>query len=139
MLREYKLESRVTILPWVTQSELRGLYQAADIFVHPSRCPEAFGRTFVEALSHGLPVIASNIGAAPWTIGQAGVFFASGDVQSLRTAIITLLTDKSFRERLGEQGVAQVQKFTKEIVGPDIELVLKNVRDMHPLSVPSSL
>jgi len=121
MIRAYGLAARVEITPWVSQGELPEVYRSADIFIHPSRCPEAFGRTFVEAMSHGIPVIASNIGAAPWTVGNAGVFFRNGSIPALRNAMLTLIRDDELRERLGEKGMAQSLKFTKEVVGPHLE------------------
>ena len=41
------------------------LYRWADLFVMPSLSLETFGMTIIEALSHGVPVIGSNIGAIP--------------------------------------------------------------------------
>ncbi len=127
MIREYGLIERVQITQWVDQSELPEVYKSADIFIHPSRCPEAFGRTFVEAMSYGIPVVASNIGSAPWTIGEGGLLFSSGDVSKLRECICSLIKDKELRERLGKQGVSQSQKFDKRIVGPLLEKTLETL------------
>ncbi|GEM_PF-6485249 len=129
MIRAYGLAARVEITPWVSQGELPEVYRSADIFIHPSRCPEAFGRTFVEAMSHGIPIIASNIGAAPGTVGNAGIFFPNGSVSALRNAMLTLIRDDELRERLGEKGMAQSRKFTKEVVGPHLEDAVVSTAD----------
>ncbi|GIQ68408.1 glycosyltransferase family 1 protein [Xylanibacillus composti] len=46
----------------VPHSKMHRLYQAADCFVCPSQLHEAFGLVNVEAMSAGVPVIASSIG-----------------------------------------------------------------------------
>ncbi|MEK6813205.1 MAG: glycosyltransferase [Nitrospirota bacterium] len=52
---------RVLFLPDVPEEEKRSLYLAADIFISPSDNPqETFGLTVLEAMSCGLPVIASD-------------------------------------------------------------------------------
>lgn len=128
LIQKYKLETRVEITPWVTPEKLPQIYDSADIFVHPSRCPEAFGRTFVEAMSRGLPIIASNIGAALETIGEAGIFFSNGNVRELRDRICHLAKDTTMRRILSERGIQQSQKFRKEIVGPQLENVLESIK-----------
>lgn len=128
MIRKYNLETRVEIVPWINQGKLKEVYESADIFIHPSRCPEAFGRTFVEAMSHGIPIIASNIGAAPETIGKAGIFFSSENIAELRETITRLACDAALRKQLGDEGVRQSRTFTKEIVGPHLECVLEGIR-----------
>jgi glycosyltransferase involved in cell wall biosynthesis len=129
-IRDHKLENFISITPWVTVETLQDIYKESDIFVHPSRIPEAFGRTFVEAMSHGIPVIASNIGAAPWTVGAAGVFFKKGNVRELRDAMYTLLTDEPLRRNLGAAGVKRAHAFQKEIVGPQLKKVLEEIANM---------
>jgi alpha-maltose-1-phosphate synthase len=121
MIRTYNLKKQIEIMPWASQSELHEIYKTADIFIHPSRCPEAFGRTLVEAMSYGVPVIASDIGSAPWTIGNAGILFSSGDVKELSEAINSLIRDNALRRHLGEEGNKQSQKFSKESVFSHLE------------------
>jgi len=127
LIRKYNLDTRVEIISWTDQDKLREIYGSSDIFIHPSRCPEAFGRTFVEAMSHGIPVIASDIGSAPWTIGDGGVFFTKNDTAGLRGAIIGLINNEAIHKQLGERGIEQAKKFKKEAVGPHLEDTLREV------------
>jgi glycosyltransferase involved in cell wall biosynthesis len=48
--------------------DMVAVYRAAAVVVQPSRTPEAFGRVAAEAQAMGVPVIASNLGAAPETV-----------------------------------------------------------------------
>lgn len=74
-------------------AELSAEYQAADLFVLPSRF-EGYGMVFAEALSHGLPVVAAHAGAVPDVVpASAGVLVAPDDVDALAQALRTLLSE----------------------------------------------
>ena len=135
LIQKYNLDESVEITPWVGQDELSEVYASADVFIHPSRCPEAFGRTFVEAMSRGIPVIASNIGAAPWTIGNGGILCSSGDIAGLREAIRTLIGDCGMRKQLGEEGRVRSLTFRKEVVAHRLAEVLESTGDMRKIAI----
>ena len=63
ILRE-RLESRVVVLGHVAAERLTILYQAASVFLFPS-LEEGFGLPVLEAMAHGLPVVAANTSSLP--------------------------------------------------------------------------
>jgi glycosyltransferase involved in cell wall biosynthesis len=69
------------------------LMMAVDAMVHPSIDPEPFGRTLVEAMLAGVPVIATNAGAAPDILedGKAGTLVPPNDPAALARAIAAVL------------------------------------------------
>ena len=69
------------------------LMRACDAVVHPSIDPEPFGRTLVEAMLAGVPVIATDAGAASDILdaGRAGTLVPPGDADALATAISTVM------------------------------------------------
>src|SRR5262249_3261584 len=70
-----------------------------DAFVMPSRM-EGFGLVFLEALAHGLPVIAGTHDAAPEVLGpDAGVMVDTDDVQQVAEAVVHVLADAQLRGR----------------------------------------
>ena len=71
------------------RSDVPRLMQAVDAVVHPSISPEPFGRTLVEAMRVGTPVIASDAGAASEILdgGSAGTLVAPDDPAALADAI----------------------------------------------------
>lgn len=90
-------------------------YAASDMFAHTSILPEPFGRTVIEAMMAGLPVIASNAGALPEIVldGQTGLLTAPGDADALAYAVSMLLRSSSEREKLGRAARARAeQEFT---------------------------
>jgi glycosyltransferase involved in cell wall biosynthesis len=87
------------------RSDVHALLRAADIFCQPNLAPEGFGIGFVEAMSSGLPVITSAIGAALEIVdGSCGVLTTPDDVETVAAAIGGLVENRTERERLGAGG-----------------------------------
>ncbi len=63
--RALGLADRVKFLGFVPDAELPRYYQAADLFVLPTRELEGFGLVTVEALACGTPVLGTPVGATP--------------------------------------------------------------------------
>ncbi|MEW6108622.1 MAG: glycosyltransferase family 4 protein [Nitrospirota bacterium] len=77
---------------------------SADVFVFPS-LREGMPNSLLEAMSCGLPVIASKIGGVVDVVedGKSGILFEPGDVSGLASAMIILLKDKELRQKLGAE------------------------------------
>ncbi len=91
MVLELGLADRVRFLGH--RSDVPRLMKAVDAMVHPSIDPEPFGRTLVEAMLAGVPVIATDAGAAPDILegGRAGTLVPPGDPHALAAAIASVL------------------------------------------------
>ena len=84
------------------RADVSRLLGAADIYCQPNTSPEAFGITFVEALSAGRPVVTTGIGGALEIVDETcGVLVPPGDVAALAAALRRLLEDDGLRTRLG--------------------------------------
>lgn len=99
-------EEFVTFIGWQSQEELPRVIRAADILVFPTIAEEALGRSAVEAMGAGRPVIASRIGGLQFTVidGATGLLFAPGDADDLARQIEALLDNPELRLRLGRAG-----------------------------------
>lgn len=84
--------------------------QAADLFVLPSTA-EGLSNSLLEAMSAGLPCIATEVGGTPELIdhGRSGWLVPPADPDQLRRAILNLLADKQLRESLGQRARRQVE------------------------------
>ncbi len=78
--------------------------QASDIFIFPSR-REGLPNALLEAMSVGLPVVASAIGGNVDVVtdGENGLLFSPGSVEELTKDLRRLINDNSLRERLGHR------------------------------------
>ena len=82
-----------------TGPELERAYATADLLVLPSRA-ETYGMVVTEALAHGVPAVASEVGGVPEALGGAGMLVPPGDPAALAAALRAWLEDEVLRARL---------------------------------------
>jgi glycosyltransferase involved in cell wall biosynthesis len=102
---------RVKSVGRVRESELRALYQNASAFLLPS-LTEGFGLPAAEAMACGCPVIASNGGALPEVVGDAGVLLDPQNPQLWARAMEWISADPAFRNSLAEASLKRSKRFT---------------------------
>lgn len=79
-------DQRIKFYDWLDQTELREkIWSRLNVLVQPSLTAESFGMTVIEAQSHGIPALASRIGALPELVdqGRTGWLVEPGDVDQL--------------------------------------------------------
>ncbi len=87
LIKELSLIEHVNLTGLLEGDSLVKAYHHADVFVLFSRY-ETFGVVLIEAMSCGLPIIASNVGGIPYIVHQQnGVLVTSEDIQSLATTL----------------------------------------------------
>ncbi len=64
------------------------LYDSADVLLQPSLA-EGFGRPMIEAMSFGIPTVASRSATVEEVTGNSGVLVSAGDLDSWRAAILS--------------------------------------------------
>jgi len=99
------LEGVEIVPPTWDRAVVSALYRRSDIFVLPSRL-ETWGDVLLEAMSFGLPCIGVKGQAMEEIIrdGVTGILVPSEDTNALAAALVKLLRDRDFRERLGAAG-----------------------------------
>jgi glycosyltransferase involved in cell wall biosynthesis len=93
--------------------DMPGALMLADVVVHASTEPEAFGRVVIEAQAMGRPVIASDLGGPVETVehGVTGWRVPPGDAGALAAAIEQVLElPAAVRADLGIRARAAVQR-----------------------------
>lgn len=88
-------------------AETRSLYEDADIFVFPS-LTESFGFPLVEAMAHGLPVVAADTPVNREVCQEAALYFPPLDFEALAVQVERVATDDSLRGKLGAAGRERV-------------------------------
>ncbi|HEX6107215.1 MAG TPA: glycosyltransferase family 4 protein, partial [Gemmatimonadales bacterium] len=106
------IAGRVTWLGALPRHRVDEVWATLDCVVMPSRTAprwiEVVPRAALEAMAHGLPVIASASGALPEHIGPGGTIVAEEDVTALAAALQRFHDEPAERLRLGEAGRQRV-------------------------------
>lgn len=105
---------RVAVLGHVSDplQQMRGW----DIAVSASTDPEACPLSVLEAMSLGLPVVASDHGGSPEVLAGHGHLVPPGDPVALAAAINRLVADPERRQRDGSAGRARVESHHQQVV-----------------------
>ena len=115
-VREAHLEDILSFVGYLPFEGVCTEYEKADIFVSTSRW-EGSPNVVLEALSYGLPVVATQVGGVSDVMmgGREGLLVPSDDTIALTTALRTLLTDAQARKKYGMSAQARIRKdFSKE-------------------------
>jgi glycosyltransferase involved in cell wall biosynthesis len=114
----------------VDHADLPAILAAADAFVLPSLCHEAFPVSLVEALATGLPVVASAVGGTSTAVssGVTGWLVPPGDAAALAAALDSLLADADRRREMSAAARrAAAACFSAEAMIAATEAVLADV------------
>ncbi len=113
------ITDRVRFLGLWKHSELPYLYNLADIFLIPSIHPEGHAYTLIEAMSCGLPSIATKLGGNIETIGDAGILVPPRDEDAMLKSMIELAQDARKREYLSHNARERVLEYFSEKIASE--------------------
>lgn len=110
------------------RDDVAKLMRAVDVVIHPSIDPEPFGRTLVEAMLVGVPIVAADAGAAADILeaGKAGALIPPDDATALAAAITQILShpaglrgqlDYASTRARSRYGVAQMLRSISDLIG----------------------
>ena len=117
-IRSAGLESRVKVLGYVTDDQLRLLYQAASLFLFPS-LEEGFGLPVLEAMAYGVPVVASATSSLPEVGGDAALYVDPRDPEDIVHKIQRGVEDVNLRAGLTQRGLARARQFTWQLMAEE--------------------
>ncbi len=111
-----RFQEKIRITGALTNEEAMALLKQADIFTQHNREGELSGQTeclgisVIEALSLGIPVVATRSGGVQETVlhGVNGLLVAPGDIQAHAEALLTLAKEAHTRSRMGKAGIEWV-------------------------------
>lgn len=116
--RQATQEANVTWRGFLSGPELDAFYRGARFLVVPSICFETFALVAAEAMSHGIPVIASRLGALPEVVddNRTGMLFNPGDADDLAEKMAWLWGQPDACRRMGAAG----HEKARSEFGPDV-------------------
>jgi glycosyltransferase involved in cell wall biosynthesis len=92
------------------------IWPKIDILVNPTKVPESFGMVVLEAFSHGVPVIASRMGALPELVSDdCGFLVKSGNVDELKDKIKFILDNQNILASMSKNCSEKVKEYDIEV------------------------
>jgi glycosyltransferase involved in cell wall biosynthesis len=143
LVRDLNVEDQIIFTGELTDP--KPAYASMDIFVLPSAYPEPFGGVVMEAMSMGLPAIATNLGGSLDQVveGITGFLVPPADPPALAAKIELLANDPELRRRMGAAGRERIVKnfslgkMVKKIEALYEDLASKQTCDAKKLSFDS--
>ena len=109
------LNGRACYGGFLSHDRLFATIPSFDVLVLPSitlpPSPEQFGCVLAEAMACGVPVIGSDSGAIPETIGDAGLIIPEGNASAIADAIIRISEDNELRQRFITLGLERYRTY----------------------------
>jgi glycosyltransferase involved in cell wall biosynthesis len=106
------------------QKDVRVVFKKVGILVMPSK-KETWGRTAVEAMAAGVPVIHSEAGGLVECLGGAGILCQRDDIDAWCEAIDRIIRDKQYHEMLRQNGFERIKDIEVEQNQGRQELAMK--------------
>ena len=105
------LRNRIRWMEVVSDAQIKSVYEKAHLFVHPSFV-EGFGLPLVEAISCGLPIVASDIPINHEIAGDAAIYFDPYCPNDLRQRIEEVLADSGLRNALKKRSLKRARRYS---------------------------
>ena len=117
LARDLNIDGHVSFTGFISQEQLREIYYASHIFLHPSQTgrdgnQEGIPNSMLEAMASGLPVFATEHGGIPEAIENdvTGVLVPERDHEKLAAALLKAAKDPQFLSRMARNGAEIVRK-----------------------------
>lgn len=114
----------------VDDEMLMELYANARLFIFPS-VYEGFGLPPLEAMSWGVPVLASSAGSLPEVLGDAAYYFNPYNVSEMAAALVIVCSDEKKRVELTAKGKKRVAIFSWQKTAGETLEVYKNILEAN--------
>jgi glycosyltransferase involved in cell wall biosynthesis len=131
--------SGITFRGAVDNADMADLYDAHDVYVNPTDA-DNMPISVLECLAAGIPVVSTNVGGIPDLLehGEDGVLVAPRDPDAMAAAVLSLLDEPAFAERLITAGLQKARAFRWEAVWPKLRRVYVPAPTSSPWSDRSS-
>lgn len=118
---------RISRVGWVDDRTRADLLAGATAFAYPS-VYEGFGLPPLEAMSVGVPVVATAVGGLPEVVGDAGLLVAVGDTDAFADALRRVTSEAALRDDLAGRGVRRAATFTWDAATDEVVEALTAAR-----------
>ncbi len=126
-IKEMKLAGKVKLSGFV--KDIYGELEKTDIYVQPS-LSESFGLAILQAMSVGLPVVATKTGGIPEVVtqGKTGILVEPKNSKELSRGVLELLRDPQKAQKMGKMAAEDAEiKFSLKDMISEIETVYQKI------------
>ena len=111
LYQRFNKYKNITFVPYISQSDIVGLYQNAQAFIFPS-IYEGFGLPLLEAMKSECPLLCSKGTCLPEVAGDAALFFNPKDKNEIEEKIEFISTNKKLQQDLIKAGKERLKLFS---------------------------
>ena len=117
---------RLHFLSGLDEQTIHAVYRGADVFIFPT-LSEGFGLPPLQAMSCGVPVIASDIPVMREVLGDAAHYIDPYSIDDITRSLMTVSSDASIRNELSAAGPRRAASFTWEATAKQTLEVYRSV------------
>jgi glycosyltransferase involved in cell wall biosynthesis len=131
LINQNNLSDNVKLLGWITDDNKEKELLQSSIFVLPSYY-ECMPISILEAMSFGIPTIATDVGGIPEQIsdGIEGYLIKPGDINGLYNHLVTLLNDQKIYKQMSDSSLSKFNhNFSIPKIIPQIEQIYKDLNN----------
>jgi glycosyltransferase involved in cell wall biosynthesis len=125
--RKEKFKKRASSMENLTHlgyiEDMREFYKLTKLLVVPPRRSVTFGRVVAEAMSNGIPCVASDIGAHPEILGNTGKLVS--DIEHTNAWIDAI--HMALKNRNPNRSIKRARKFSAEKQGTKLNNIISNI------------
>jgi glycosyltransferase involved in cell wall biosynthesis len=129
LVRDLGISNQIVELGAVPYKSLHQLYRSADVYVSPAYA-ESFAHPLVEAMSSGLPVVASSLAIHKEICGPAALFFETFSPQELADRVVAVAQSQALRAELSRAGYERSMAFSWK---NHVERIIGLAKSLMPL------
>lgn len=122
-IKKHSLENRIKLVGF--RRDVQDILTVSDVYIMPSH-REGLSRSMMEAMSFGLPVIASSIRGNTELVGnnEGGILCPKCDKEAYKQAILKIYESKDLQKQFKERNVEFIKKY-------DIKIVVKQLEEIY--------
>ncbi len=124
-IRHKKSANNIILTGFVSDEELRGLFEHASCYVFTS-LSEGFGLPPLDAMANGLPVVSSKASVMPEVYGDAAHYCNAHNPNDVAQKVLEVLETPKLREKLIKAGREQVKKYSWHTMAEETLTVYKS-------------
>lgn len=119
---------RVVRLGYVSVASRLVLMREAAVYAYPSLY-EGFGLPALEAMSVGVPVLTTRVGALPEVVGEAALLVDPGDIDAMASGLGRLLGDEALRRALVQAGRLRIREYSWSAAAAGLASLYRDAAD----------